>query len=98
MPAHSTFSLPTASHAAIKAKGATALFIFGSRARGDHRPESDLDVFVDFDPDQKFSLFDLVGIQQLIEDAVGLEVHVTTRDALHPALRDTIEREAIRVF
>ncbi len=83
---------------ALKAEGATALFVYGSRARGTHRPDSDLDVFVDYDPDRKFSLFDLAGIKLLIEDALELAAHVTTRDSLHPKLKAEIERQAIRVF
>ena len=83
---------------AIREEGATALYIYGSRARGDHRPDSDLDVFVDYDPSAKFSLLDLVGIKLLIEKALGLEVHITTHDSLHPRLKAGIEAQAIRVL
>lgn len=83
---------------AIKKEGATALYIYGSRARGDTRPDSDLDVFIEFDPESRFSLMEMVGIKHTIEDELGLEVHITTRDSLHPMLKDDIERQAIRVF
>jgi uncharacterized protein len=83
---------------AIRARGATALYIFGSRARGDHRSDSDLDGFVDYDPAQRFSLTDLIGIELLIERELGLKADLTTHKALHPLLREQIEREAIRVF
>jgi hypothetical protein len=82
----------------LKGKGATALFIYGSRARGAHRPDSDLDVFVDYDPRNKFSLLDLAGLKLFIEEELDLDVHITTRDSLHPRLKPAIEREAIRVF
>ena len=82
----------------IKAQGATALFIYGSRARGNNGDESDLDVYVDYDASQKFSLMDLASIKLLIEDETGLSVHITTRDSLHPMLKADIESEAIRVF
>jgi predicted nucleotidyltransferase len=50
---------------AIKARGATSLFLFGSAVHDSARPDSDLDLFVDYDPERKFSLVDLVDIKIL---------------------------------
>jgi uncharacterized protein len=83
---------------AVKARGATSLYLFGSAVRDEATIKSDLDLFVDYDPDKEFSLVDLVGIKLLLEDALGVEVDVTTRDSLHPMLRKDIERSALRVF
>jgi hypothetical protein len=83
---------------AIKARGATALYLFGSAARNQAEAGSDLDLFVDYDPAKKFSLVDLVDIKLLLEDELGISVDVTTRDSLHPKLRKAIEESAIRVF
>lgn len=88
-----------AGHAdAIRARGAVSLYLFGSVVRDEAKIESDLDLFIDYDPGKKFSLVDLVGIKLYLEDELGLEVDVTTRDSLHPALRDGIEKSAVRVF
>lgn len=87
-----------ASADAIRAEGATALYVYGSRARGTARPDSDLDVFVEYAPTCRFSLLNLAGIKIELEDKLGFEVSVTTRNSLHPMLKDDIEREAIRVF
>jgi predicted nucleotidyltransferase len=47
---------------------------------------------------KKFSLVDLVGIKLFLEDELSTEVDVTTRDSLHPRLKQEIENSAIRVF
>ncbi|HEX2256787.1 MAG TPA: nucleotidyltransferase domain-containing protein [Afifellaceae bacterium] len=82
----------------IRAKGATGLYIYGSRARGDHRPDSDLDVLVEYDPGTKFSLIELVVIKHMLEDALGLEVHISTRNGLSRYFRDEVEAQAIRIL
>jgi predicted nucleotidyltransferase len=82
----------------LQARGATALYLFGSAARDELRPDSDIDLFLDYDPDKQFSLVDLVDIKLFLEDSLGIDVDVTTRDSLHPMLRAGIEKSAIRVF
>ena len=83
---------------AIKAMGATSLYVFGSTVRDEGRLARDLDLFVDYDPNGRFNAFDLVGIKQYLEDELKLPVDVTTRDGLHPMLRAEIEKTAVRVF
>lgn len=83
---------------AIRSLGATALYLFGSTARDEHTARSDLDIFVGYDVRGRFNAFDLVGIKLLLEERLNVPVDVTTRDGLHPMLRDDIERAAIRVF
>jgi predicted nucleotidyltransferase len=83
---------------AIKARGATALYLFGSTVRDEARPDSDLDLFIDYDRDSKFNLLDLVDIKLLLEDELSMRIDVTTRDGLHPMLRQEIEQSAVRVF
>lgn len=84
--------------AALRENGATGLFIFGSRAVGTERPDSDLDLFIDYEPETKIpNMFRLMQIEQQISDAVGIPVTITTRNALHPLMRESIERDALRV-
>lgn len=83
----------------FKECGATALYLFGSRARGDHRPDSDIDLFIDYDPTSKIpSLFKIMALESKIGKTAGVAVHITTRDALHPLARAKIEHDAIRLF
>jgi predicted nucleotidyltransferase len=72
---------------AVRALGATALYLFGSTARDTAGQSSDLDLFIDYDRDGRFSLIELVGIKQLLENRLGVQVDVTTRDSLDPLLR-----------
>jgi predicted nucleotidyltransferase len=83
---------------AIRAMGATSLYVFGSTVRDDGRPARDLDLFIDYDLNSRFNALDLVGIKQYLEDELKLPVDLTTRDGLHPMLRAEIERTAVRVF
>ena len=84
---------------ALRENGATGLFIFGSRAVGRERPDSDLDLFIDYDRQAKIpNIFRLMQIEETISQALGIPVTITTRDALHPLMKDKIEQEAVRVI
>jgi uncharacterized protein len=83
---------------AVKAFGATSLYLFGSTVRDAAQPASDLDLFIDYDRSGRFSLIELVGIKHLLEQRLGVPVDVTTRDSLDPLLRDRIEASAERIF
>ena len=84
--------------AAIRAKGVSAVYLYGSVARGEASEDSDIDIFVEYDPSAKFSLIDLIGVQHIVEDATGRATDVTTENALHPMMRTKIMAEAVHVF
>lgn len=83
---------------ALRTLGATSLYLFGSVARETSTPASDLDVFVEYDPEGRFNALDLVGIKLFLQEKLDMPVDVTTRDGLHPMLKSDIEQDAIRVF
>ncbi len=76
-------------------RGVNSLAVFGSFARGDFSPESDLDLLVDFN--RPIGLFEFIRLKLFLEKATGCRVDLVTPDALHPALRDQILGEAVYV-
>jgi uncharacterized protein len=88
-----------AHEAEIRAKGVTRLRLFGSMARGEAGPKSDVDLIADIDKTIKFSLIDLVGLQYFLADLVGRKVDVGTSLAnARPRIRQRIESDAVEVF
>jgi predicted nucleotidyltransferase len=69
-----------------------------ARARGDARPDSDIDILVEIAPDVRMDVFKYVGIVHSIEDPFPVRVDVSNRIALKPHLKPTAEREAIYAF
>ncbi len=82
----------------LRHRGVASLALFGSSVRGDRRPDSDVDVLIDVTPDVRFSLVDLVGVKDLLEDRLGRSVDVVTKEGLEPMIRDQVLREAETVF
>lgn len=74
------------------------LHIFGSRARGDARPDSDLDVLVETTSREEAPRFDYFEVLHLIEDHVGVRVQVSMRDLLKPRIAERIADDLIEVF
>ena len=83
---------------ALKERGATSLYLFGSTARNQANRKSDLDLFLDYDPRGKFNAFDLVAAKRMLQEGLGVDIDLTTRNGLHPLIRKKIEAEATRVF
>ena len=73
--------------------GARNVRIFGSVARGEGDPSSDLDLLVDLDPGR--SLFDLGGLLMDLQEFLDCRVDVITERGLHPRLGEQVLREAI---
>jgi uncharacterized protein len=83
----------------IRARGVSALYIYGSYARNDARPDSDLDILVDFEPGKGRGIVAYMAPYDILEDRFpGIEIGYSSRDALAPAYRPSIEESAIRVF
>ncbi|KJC41311.1 nucleotidyltransferase domain-containing protein [Bradyrhizobium sp. LTSP857] len=83
---------------ALRAAGVTRLYLFGSRARGDARPDSDLDVLIETTSRKETPQFDYFKALHLIEDHVGLQAQLSMRDLLKPRMAERIADDLIEVF
>ncbi len=75
--------------------GVSSLAVFGSVVRGESRPESDVDILVEFEGQATFDRY--MGLKFFLEDLLGRRVDLVTRKALKPRMRPYVEREAIYV-
>ena len=87
-----------AGEAELRARGVVHAALFGSRARGDHRTDSDIDIMIEIAPEARIGVWDYVGIVQAIEDMFPLPVDVSNRAAQRPHVRPSADREAIYAF
>jgi predicted nucleotidyltransferase len=82
----------------LEQRGVRSLAIFGSRARGDERPESDLDVLIEISDTRKFSALDLVGVSHLISDELGIPANMFMRRSLDRQMEETIRSDVVEIF
>lgn len=80
----------------LRGHGATRIVIFGSYSRGEERPDSDLDIIVDF-RDRK-SLIDIIGIEQELSDELGIKVDLLTERSISPYIIDEIRKDMAVVY
>lgn len=71
------------------------LSLFGSVLRDDFRPESDIDVLVEFEPGDVPDFFDLIGMKEELMGMLGHKVDLKTPNSLSPYFRDRVLREAL---
>lgn len=82
----------------LRVLGATAVFIYGSAARNELTSESDVDVFIDYDPDGPFSFVEFLEIRDLLLERLQRDLDLSTRRGLNPRLKNRIERTSIQVI
>ncbi|MBR5035246.1 MAG: nucleotidyltransferase domain-containing protein [Bacteroidales bacterium] len=73
-------------------------WIFGSFARMEERPDSDIDVLVDFEKDIKLGLLGFSSLVQQMEGAVGRKVDLVEHGSLKPFARENVEREKVLIY
>jgi predicted nucleotidyltransferase len=83
---------------ALRARGIRHAAVFGSVARSNNRPDSDLDILVEFEPEAEGSVYEYVRLKDYIAGLFDGPVDVIDRDALKPHLRAPSAREAVYAF
>jgi predicted nucleotidyltransferase len=84
--------------ARLRAQGVIHAALFGSRARGDNRPDSDIDIMIEIAPDAPVGVFQYVGITHFIGDLFPEKVDVANRTSLKHHVRPSAEKEALYAF
>ena len=83
----------------LSAEGVTHVALFGSRARGDDYSEkSDLDLLLEVDPASRFSILNLVGVERIVEQALGIQTNAFMRRSLDDGFRDSVKNDVIEIF
>jgi predicted nucleotidyltransferase len=83
---------------ALRARGVAHAALFGSRARGDARPDSDTDIMIEIDPTARIGVYEYVGLKEYIASLFDGPVDVVNRDGLKPYVKPTATIEAIYAF
>jgi hypothetical protein len=74
------------------------LALFGSVLRDDFRPESDIDVLIEFETGRRYTYFTLVHLEEELGDLLGRRVDLHIAKSLHPFLRDKVLDQAEAVY
>jgi uncharacterized protein len=84
--------------AALRARGVSHAALFGSRARGDNRADSDIDIMIEVDPAARIGVYDYVALKNYIAELFDGPVDVVRREGLKPYVRPEATADAIYAF
>jgi len=82
----------------LRARGVRRLMLFGSTARGDAGPGSDVDLLIEVDAASRFGLFAFLDLKNDLAGLLGRPVDLAFPDAMRPRLRAAVLRDAVEVF
>lgn len=82
----------------LRKRGIRHAALFGSIARGEERPDSDIDILVEFEPGEEGSIYDYVRLKEYVAGLFGEPVDVIDRNALKPHLRAPAARDTVYAF
>lgn len=82
----------------LERDGVKHMTLFGSRARMDHRADSDVDLMIEVDDTKSFSMLDLVGIGHVVEDGLGLQANIFMKRSVDKPFLDETKPDLVSVF
>ena len=82
----------------LQAAGVLHLALFGSTARNEAGPESDVDLMAVYDPDRKFGMFELGRLHYELEDLLGAKIDLADRLRMRSIIKESAEEDAIDAF
>jgi predicted nucleotidyltransferase len=82
----------------LRGRGVRRAALFGSVARGDHAPGSDIDIMIEIDPEARITVFDYAELKEYISSLFEGPVDVVSRDGLKPYVRPVATAGAIYAF
>lgn len=83
---------------ALRGRGVKHAAVFGSVARGENRPDSDIDIMIEIDPEARITVFDYVDIKGYIAQLFEEPVDVVNCEGLKPYVRPAAMADAIYAF
>jgi predicted nucleotidyltransferase len=98
MTRQDAIAILAANRDALVARGVRHAALFGSVARDEGRPGSDLDILIELDPNARIGIFEYVGIKRFIAELFPDPVDVVDRRGLKPHVRPSAESDAIYAF
>jgi uncharacterized protein len=82
----------------LKAAGIVRLAVFGSVARGDNSPESDVDLLADFDKTKRYTLLTMGRLENRLADLLGTRVDLSSPEWLKESVKNRVLEEAVLAF
>ena len=86
------------SESALRARGVRRAALFGSVARGDNRPDSDIDILIEIDPEAPIGVFEYIGLKEYIAGLFEGSVDVVSNEGLKPYVRTGATADTIYAF
>lgn len=98
MQTHEALDILRRHEGALRERGVRRAALFGSIARGENRPDSDIDIMIEVEPKARITVFEYAGLKEYIASLFDGPVDVVSLDGLKPYARPAVAANAIYAF